>query len=84
MPKFKPKSGTKQPNQKGLSELGNDKRDQFNISVSQKTIESIKRISSKTGETEGRIIDRLIMQEARPDVPFEKGPDMETEERFYI
>jgi hypothetical protein len=79
MPKFKPKSGTKQPNQKGLSELGNDKRVQFNISVSQKTIES-----SKTGETEGRIIDRLIMREARPDVPFEKGPDMETEERFYI
>jgi len=79
MTKFKPKSGTKQPNQKGLSELGNDKRVQFNISVSQKTIES-----SKTGETEGRIIDRLIMREARPDVPFEKGPDMETEERFYI
>jgi hypothetical protein len=47
-------------------------------------MEAIQRISSKTGEPEGRIIDRLIKQEDRPDVPFENSPDMETEERFHI
>ena len=84
MPKDNPNWGDKEPNQNARSELGIDKLVLFNARVEPKTIDAIKRISSKTGEPEGRIIDRLIKQEDRPDRPFENGPDMETEERFYI
>jgi hypothetical protein len=84
MPKDKPAWGGKEPNQKDRTEWGSDKRVPFNAKVHPKTIEAIKRISSKTGEPEGRIIDRLIKQEDRPDRPFENGSDMETEERFHI
>ena len=84
MPKNKPAWGGKEPNQKDRTEWGSDKRVPFNARVAPKTIEVIQRISSKTGEPEGRIIDRLIKQEDRPDRPFENGPDMETEERFHI
>tara|TARA_B100000902_G_scaffold391412_1_gene442036 strand:+ start:228 stop:482 length:255 start_codon:yes stop_codon:yes gene_type:complete len=76
--------GDKEPNQNALQELGIDKRVLFNARVEPKTIDAIKRISSKTGEPEGRIIDRLIKQEDRPDMPLENGPYMETEERFNI
>ena len=84
MPKDKADWDDKEPNQNARQELGIDKRVLFNARVEPKTIDAIKRISSKTGEPEGRIIDRLIKQEDRPDMPFENGPDMETEERFYI
>ena len=84
MPKDNPNWGDKEPNQNARSELGIDKLVLFNARVEPKTIDAIKRISSKTGEPEGRIIDRLIKQEDRPDRPFENGPDMETEERFHI
>ena len=84
MPKDNPDWGDKEPNQNARQELGIDKRVLFNARVEPKTIDAIKRISSKTGEPEGRIIDRLIKQEDRPNRPFENGPDMETEERFYI
>ena len=84
MPKNKPAWGGNEPKQKDRPELGREKRVPLNASVAPRTIDAIKRISSKTGEPEGRIIDRLIDQESRPNIPFENGSDMETEERFHI
>ena len=84
MPKDNQDCGDKEPNQNALHELGIDKRDLFNAKVEPKTIDAIKQISSNTEESEGRISDKLIKQEDRPDMPLENGPDMETEERFYI
>ncbi|HAW98756.1 MAG TPA: hypothetical protein DCX67_09495 [Opitutae bacterium] len=84
MPKDNPDWGVKEPNQNARPESEFDKRVLFNVRVEPKTIDAIKRISSKTGEPEGRVIDRLIKEEDKPVIPFENGPDMETDERFYI
>ena len=63
MPKDKPGWGGKRSNQTGRPQLGEKRRVQINMRIDPKTKVGLKRICGRTGESVGKLIDRLVEKE---------------------
>ena len=65
MPKDKPGWGGKRENQTGRPDIGDKKRVQVGALVAPETKSNLKLIQEQTGESVGKIIDRMAKKEAR-------------------